>query len=71
MSTTPPTLTEIILQRVVNRTGRRVYNLAVEIGGDRVILRGRVNSYHIKQLALTAAREALPNGCIDNAIVVE
>ena len=71
MSATPPSLTEVVMQRIASRTGRRVQNLAVEIGADSVILRGRVNSYHVKQLATTGAREALPNVILENAIVVE
>lgn len=71
MSVTPPTLAEIVVQRVQNRTGRRVRNLAVEVGAERVVLRGRANSYHIKQLAQAGAREALPGVRVENAIVVE
>ena len=71
MSTTPPSLAEIIVERIVNRTGRRVLNLAVEVGPGCVVLRGRVNSYHLKQLAQTGAQEALPGLHLENAIVVE
>jgi hypothetical protein len=73
MSTIAPPLTEIVLQRVVARTGRRVKNLSVELGEGqgRVVLRGRTNSYHVKQLAQHAAREALPNARVENAIIVE
>ncbi|WP_162672879.1 phospholipid-binding protein [Gemmata massiliana] len=48
-------------------------NLEVEIatGGDRVVLRGRTSSYHVKQLAQQGAREALPHARLENAIVVE
>jgi hypothetical protein len=70
MSTTPPTLIEIVVQRVENRTGRRVRNLAVEVGTERLVLRGRVNSFHIKQLAQAAAREAMPGVLLENAIEV-
>jgi hypothetical protein len=71
MSTTPPSLAEIVLQRVVSRTNRRVHNLAVEVGAERVVLRGRANSYHIKQLAQTGAQEVLGGVILENAIVVE
>jgi hypothetical protein len=70
MSTTPPALVEIILQRVANRTGRRVRNLAVEVGAERVVLRGLTDSFHVKQLAQTGAREALPGAILENAIEV-
>jgi hypothetical protein len=71
MSTAPPNLTEIVRQRVANRTGRRVQDLTIEIGGGWVILRGRAASYHVKQLAQQGAQEALPNAQLQNAIVVE
>ena len=66
-------LTEVVTQRVSDRTGRRVRNLVVEVagGGDSVVLRGRANSFHVKQLAQQGAREALPNARLENAIVVE
>jgi hypothetical protein len=74
MSTTAPTLVEIVVQRVVARTGRRVKNLSVEFAdsqGSRVVLRGQADSYHVKQLAQHAAREALPHACVENAILVD
>jgi hypothetical protein len=66
-------LIDIVMQRVADRTGRRVKNLVVEIasGGDSVVLRGRTNSFHVKQLAQQGAREARPNAHLENAIVVE
>lgn len=66
-------LLELVTQRVADRTGRRVRNLEIEIatGGDRVVLRGRTGSYHVKQLAQQGVREALPNARLENAIVVE
>jgi hypothetical protein len=71
MSTTPPPLVEVIFQRVVNRTGRRVRNLAVEVDLERVVLRGLTDSFHVKQLAQAGAREALPSAILENAIEVE
>jgi hypothetical protein len=74
MSTTAPSLVEIIVQRVQTRTGRRVKNLLVELAegqNGRVILRGRADSYHVKQLAQHAAREALPDARVENAILVD
>ncbi len=66
-------LLELVTQRVADRTNRRVKNLQVEIAtsGDRVVLRGQANSFHVKQLAQQGAREALPNARLENAIVVE
>ena len=62
MSITAPTLTEVVKERVAERTGRRVRNLTVEI---------RAASYHVKQLAQQAVCEALPEARLENAIVVE
>ncbi len=70
MSTTPPTLSELVLQRVATVTGRRVRDLAVEVAPDRVTLRGRAASFHIKQLAQHGVREVVPTLRLDNAIVV-
>lgn len=71
MSSSALNLVEVVLQRVTSRTGRRVRDLTVEFGGEWVVLRGRAGSYHVKQLATHAAREALPHVQLDNAIVVE
>ncbi len=71
MSTTPPNLTELVMRRIVSWTGRRVKDLAIEIGAGLVVLRGRVNSYHVKQLAQHGAQEVLPNATLENAIIVD
>ena len=66
-------LAEVVIQRVVARTNRRVQNLVVEVAaaGESVVLRGRTTSFHVKQLAQQGAREALPHARLENAIVVE
>jgi hypothetical protein len=66
-------LIEIVMQRIAERTGRRVQNLVVEVcsRGESVVLRGRTSSFHVKQLAQQGAREALPNARLENAIEVE
>lgn len=71
MSTNPPSLSEILHQRVSTRTGRRVRDLAVEVAPGRVVLRGRTATFHVKQLAQHEARELLPDARVENAIVVE
>jgi DNA-binding response OmpR family regulator len=43
---------------IARRTGGRVWNLRVETIDGRVIVRGRSDSHHIKQLALAAVLEA-------------
>ena len=70
MSTTPPTLSELVLQRVTTLTGRRVRDLAVEVAPDRVTLRGRTDSFHVKQLAQHGVREVVPTLLLENAITV-
>ena len=71
MSTNPPTLADVVLQRITVRTDRRVKDLAVEVGPGWVTLRGRARSFHVKQLAMHGAREVLPTAKLENAIVVE
>lgn len=71
MSTVPMQLTELVTQRITERTGRRVRNLVVEIEADSVVLRGHTNSFHVKQLAQQSVRETLPHLQLKNAIVVD
>ena len=71
MTATAPSLTEAIALRVAAQTGRRVKNLTVEVSDGGIVLRGHTSTYHVKQLAQHAAREALPNTSLVNAIVVE
>lgn len=53
------------------RTGRRVRNLAVELDEERIILRGHVSSYYLKQLAQHGLHDLLPQISVTNDIVVE
>jgi hypothetical protein len=48
-----------------------VRELQVEVHPGRVVLRGRANSYYVKQLAQHAARTLLPEVRLENAITVE
>jgi hypothetical protein len=57
--------------QVRNRTGRRIRNLAIELNPERVILRGQVTSYYVKQLAQHGIRDCIPNLVLENSIVVE
>lgn len=43
---------------IARRTGGRVWNLSVETVDGRVIVRGRSDSHHVKQLVLAAVMEA-------------
>jgi osmotically-inducible protein OsmY len=50
------------IERAVHQeTGHRVRNLSVEISREGVLLRGRCNTYHCKQLAQHAAM-SMPGG---------
>jgi hypothetical protein len=57
--------------RVQVRTGRRVRHLAIELLPERVVLRGRTSSYHVKQLAQHGVRDLLPHVPLENVIAVE
>jgi hypothetical protein len=71
MSTNPPTLADLVLKQVTDRTGRRVRGLVVEVGPNRVVLRGTARSFHVKQLAQCGVQAVLPDARLENAIVVE
>jgi hypothetical protein len=71
MTASVPSLDEVLVQNVELHTGRRVKNLSVEVIGDEVVLRGRTNSFHIKQLAQHGVRAVLPHAPLRNAIVVD
>lgn len=70
MSTMPKPLHEVLTERVVQLTGRRVRDLIVAIQDEEVILSGRTESFHVKQLAIQGVREVLPRATLRNAIVV-
>ena len=57
-------------QWVLHRTGRRVRDLDIELEAERIVLKGCVTSYHVKQLAQQGVRERLPDVQLENAIVV-
>jgi hypothetical protein len=63
---------ELMLQeRIQGRTGRRVRDLLIQLDPDGITLRGRTETYLVKQLALSAIREALPQMKITNGIEVD
>lgn len=62
---------ELLLEeKILGRTGRRVKDLWIELDEECITLHGRTESYHVKQLALSALREALPKYTILNSIDV-
>lgn len=63
---------ELLLEeKILGRTGRRVRDLRIELNDEFITLHGRTETYHVKQLALSAIREALPQFKILNGIEVE
>jgi len=56
---------------ILSRTGRRIFDLRIEVEPERVVLRGRSPSYYVKQLAQHGVRELLPSVALENAIVVQ
>lgn len=70
MSATLPTTRELLRERVLARTGRRVRDLCVEVIEEKIVLRGRAESFHIKQLAQHGVWDLLPSAKLQNAIVV-
>ncbi|HEV3146573.1 MAG TPA: hypothetical protein VGZ47_21980 [Gemmataceae bacterium] len=59
------------LQRLVEeRTGFRIRDVLVELGGDQIVLRGQTPTFHIKQLAQEGILDVFPNMHLVNAIEV-
>jgi hypothetical protein len=52
-------LQKAIAQGIVRRTSGRIRALSVEVGDDAVVIRGCVDCFHLKQLALQGARDVL------------
>jgi hypothetical protein len=55
-------LKQRIVRRVAKRTWGRIRSLSVEVKGRTVIINGRVDCYHLKQLALQGVLETLGAG---------
>ena len=56
---------------VLRRTNRRVRQLSIEVRPERIILRGRTSTYHVKQLAQHGILELVPHLPVENSIAVE
>ncbi len=70
MGALPKPLDELLAEKVLAKTGRRVQYLAVEVLGETVVLRGKASSFHVKQLAQHGVRDVLPQVAVRNVIVV-
>lgn len=70
MNVLPKSLDELVTEKIQDRTGRRVRNLAVEVAGETVVIHGKASSFYIKQLAQRGVRDVLPQAAVRNGIVV-
>lgn len=70
MVTDFPRLREELETRILARTGRRVRNLTINLSPEGVVLKGDVQTFHIKQLAQHGVRDILPDVHLENAINV-
>ena len=55
---------------VLQRTNRGIWNLAVEVLPERVVLRGETTTFYSKQLAQESIRKMLPLVTVQNSIEV-
>jgi hypothetical protein len=68
---THPTALALHLRNIVlQRTNRGIWNLAVEVLPERVVLRGDTTTFYSKQLAQESIRKMLPTVMVQNAIEV-
>jgi hypothetical protein len=59
-----------LTRRIDSKTFRQVHDLHVWHESGRIVLRGRSESYYIKQLATHAVLDLMPGVTIDNSIDV-
>ncbi len=69
-STTDRTHDSELTRRIDSKTFRQVHDLHVLHEAGRVILRGRSESYYVKQLATHAVLDLMPDASIENSIDV-
>jgi hypothetical protein len=70
-STLPLVRCEELERHILDRTGRRIHGLCVELCDEQVVLRGRTSSYYLKQLAQHSVWDVMPDAPLENGIVVE
>jgi len=63
-------LAQQLRSAVLTRTNRMVWNLAVEVSPEHVILRGETDSFYAKQMAQESVKKMLPEIRLVNAISV-
>jgi hypothetical protein len=67
----PTASCEKLARHILDRTGRRVHGLRVEVRDEQVVLRGRTSSFYLKQLAQHCVWDMLPEARLENDIEVE
>jgi hypothetical protein len=70
MAAARTTTPEVVTEKVLAYTGRRVRGLTVEFVEEKIVLRGQADSFHVKQLAQHGVWELLPTAKLQNAIEV-
>jgi hypothetical protein len=70
MSISRPDLESQLKTLVSQRAFDQIRDLAVEVLGDRIVLRGEATSFYLKQLAQHAVLTTLPNVRVINVIKV-
>jgi hypothetical protein len=63
-------LEQAVLRRIAQRTWGRLRQVHVEVDRQRVIVRGSAPTYYLKQLALVAVQEVLPDTPVEHDILV-
>jgi hypothetical protein len=66
----PADLKQLIERQIVERTGGRIQELAVAVSGDRVLIRGRAATFHLKQLAIQGVIDAI-GSCVASQLQLE
>ncbi|MDB5339620.1 MAG: hypothetical protein JWN70_5239 [Planctomycetaceae bacterium] len=69
-STSDRTHDSELTRRIDSKTFRQVHNLHVVHEAGRVVLRGRSESYYVKQLATHAVLDFMPDAAVENSIDV-
>lgn len=70
MPTHLSTLAQQLRSAVLTQTNRQVWNLAVEVSPEHVVLRGETDSFYAKQMAQESVKKMLPEIRLVNAICV-
>jgi hypothetical protein len=65
-----PRLRQELESHIINRTGTRIRNLAIQLSPDGVSLQGETATFYVKQLAQHSVREMLPDVRLQNDIMV-